>query len=220
MNITAIMTWLKGHWRTAVNTILSLSTAVSLGYGAITHNANKRLSEELIIANNNIEAYQDALNGSQQASNVLKLDIAKYKESTDSILNKLVETAKQNDIKPKEINVAATQSQVLDVTGSKGVRGDIITILKDSTYKDSIDYNNLTKVYYTIGKDTIDIRLTLENTQYLYTYSKKEYKNKKNFFQRLFTLDWKKVKKYKYKIVNSNDLIKTDSVRVVENIEL
>lgn len=214
------MTWLKGHWRTAVNTILSLSTAVSLGYGAITHNANKRLSEELIIANNNIEAYQDALNGSQQASNVLKLDIAKYKESTDSILNKLVETAKQNDIKPKEINVAATQSQVLDVTGSKGVRGDIITILKDSTYKDSIDYNNLTKVYYTIGKDTIDIRLTLENTQYLYTYSKKEYKNKKNFFQRLFTLDWKKVKKYKYKIVNSNDLIKTDSVRVVENIEL
>lgn len=131
-----------------------------------------------------------------------------------------METAKQNNVKPKEIRVAATQTQVTDVTGSKGVGGDIITILKDTTYQDSIDYNKLTKVYYTIGKDTVSVRLKLENTQYLYTYSTKEYKNKKNFFQRLFTLDWKKVKKYKYKIINSNDLIKTDSVRVIEDVNL
>lgn len=220
MSITVILAWIKSHWKTVINAILSLSTALSLGYGIITHNINKRLSEELIMANNNIEAYQDALNGSQQASNVIKADLSKYKQSNDSLLNKLIETAKQNDVKPKEINVAATQTQVTDVTGSKGVGGDIITILKDSTYQDSINYNDLTKVYYTIGKDTIDIRLRLENQQYLYTYSKKEYKNKKNFFQRLFTLDWKKITKYKYKIINSNDLIKTDSVRVVENTNL
>lgn len=59
---------------------------------------------------------------------------------------------------------------------------------------------------------TIDLR----NTQYLYTYKTREYKNKKNFFQRLFTFDWKKVDRYKYEIVNSNDLIQEGDIRIVE----
>jgi hypothetical protein len=33
---------------------------------------------------------------------------------------------------------------------------------------------------------------------------------------RLLTLDFKKVNTYKYEIVNTNDLINTDSVRIVE----
>jgi len=47
-------------------------------------------------------------------------------------------------------------------------------------------------------------------------YNTKEYKNKKNFFKRLITLDFKKVKKTNYKIVDSNDLIHTSNVRVIE----
>lgn len=220
MNITTMWMWLKSHWKTVANTILSVSTALSFGYGIITHNTNKKLSEELNIANNNIEAYQDALNGSQQAFGVLKADFSKYKQSNDSILRKLVDTAKENDINPKEINTAATQKQVVDVTSSKGVGGDIITILKDTTYQDSIQYNDLTSVHYTIGKDTVSVRLKLDNTQYLYVYSTKEYKNNKNFFQRLFTLDWKRVKRYKYKIINTNDLLKSEDVTVIESTDI
>lgn len=171
------------------------------------------------MAQNNIEAYQDALNGSQQASNVLQVDLSKYKQINDSLIQEIAKMAKENDIKPKEIKTAATQKQTIDVTSSKGVGGDIITILKDTTYQDSIEYNNLTKVYYTIGRDTVNVRLKLDNKQYLYVYTKKEYKNKKNFLQRLFTFDWKKITKYKYKIINTNDLLKTDSVRVIENIK-
>ena len=99
-----------------------------------------------------------------------------------------------------------------------GVRVDIITILKDSTYKDSLQYNNLTKVYYTIGKDSVNIKLDVKNTQFLYVYKHKQYKNKKNFFQRLFTFDWKKETRYKYKIVNTNDIMKEDSIRVIQAI--
>lgn len=33
---------------------------------------------------------------------------------------------------------------------------------------------------------------------------------------RLLTLDFKKIDTYKYEIVNTNDLINTDSVRIVE----
>jgi hypothetical protein len=60
------------------------------------------------------------------------------------------------------------------------------------------------------------IGLDIRNTQYIYLYTTREYKNKKNFLQRLFTLDWKKVTKHKYEIENTNDVIKTEDVRVVE----
>ena len=214
----AIMQLIKNNWRMLRNIVLGLLVASSLSFGIFYHNKANKLSEELKIANNNIEAYQDIVNDSQQASGVLKLDMNKLKEYNDKLIQQIDSIRKQNKIKSKELQVAATQKQILDVNKSKGVGGDIITIIKDSTYNDSIQYNNLTKIYYTIGKDSVNVRLKLNNTQYLYIYKHKEYKNKKNFFQRLFTFDWKKKYVYKYKIHNTNDLIKEDSVRVIESI--
>lgn len=214
----AIMQLIKNNWRMLRNIVLSLLVASSLSFGIFYHNKANKLSEELKIANNNIEAYQDIINDSQQASGVLKLDMNKLKEYNDKLIQQIDSIRKQNKIKSKELQVAATQKQILDVNKSKVVGGDIITIIKDSTYNDSIQYNNLTKIYYTIGKDSVSVRLKLDNTQYLYIYKHKEYKNKKNFFQRLFTFDWKKKYVYKYKIHNTNDLLKEDSVRVIESI--
>ena len=214
----AIMQLIKNNWRMLRNIVLGLLVASSLSFGIFYHNKANKLSEELKIANNNIEAYQDTVNDSQQASGVLKLDMNKLKEYNDKLIQQIDSIRKQNKIKSKELQVAATQKQILDVNKSKGVGGDIITIIKDSTYNDSIQYNNLTKIYYTIGKDSVNVRLKLDNTQYLYIYKHKEYKNKKNFFQRLFTFDWKKKYVYKYKIHNTNDLLKEDSVRVIESI--
>ena len=214
----AIMQLIKNNWRMLRNIVLGLLMASSLSFGIFYHNKANKLSEELKIANNNIEAYQDIVSDSQQASGVLKLDMNKLKEYNDKLVQQIDSIRKQNKIKSKELQVAATQKQILDVNKSKGVRGDIITIIKDSTYNDSIQYNDLTKIYYTIGKDSVNVRLKLNNTQYLYVYKHKEYKNKKNFFQRLFTLDWKKKYVYKYKIHNTNDLLKEDSVRVIESI--
>ena len=214
----AIMQLIKNNWRMLRNIVFGLLVASSLSFGIFYHNKANKLSEELKIANNNIEAYQDIVNDSQQASGVLKLDMNKLKEYNDKLIQQIDSIRKQNKIKSKELQVAATQKKILDVNKSKGVGGDIITIIKDSTYNDSIQYNNLTKIYYTIGKDSVNVRLKLNNTQYLYIYKHKEYKNKKNFFQRLFTFDWKKKYVYKYKIHNTNDLLKEDYVRVIESI--
>ena len=60
------------------------------------------------------------------------------------------------------------------------------------------------------------MRLDVNNTQYFYIYNLREYKNKKNLFKRLFTWDFKKVNKYKYQIVNTNELFDVSDVRVVE----
>lgn len=216
MNITAIITWLASHYKIAAKAILSLSVALLLIFAITTHKQNKKLSESLEMAQNNIEAYQGSLAGSQQANNVLKLDMSKLAKENDILLHKIDSVAKENKIKTSNLHTAATQTQTIYVNEGKGVGGDIITILKDSTYTDSIQFNDLTKVRYTIGRDTVNIGLDIKNTQYLYTFKTREYKNKKTFLKRLFTLDFKKVDRYKYKIVNTNDLLKTDSVRVIE----
>ena len=191
--------------------------AFLLAWGITLSNQNKKLSDGLEMAQNNIEAYQGSLAGSQQANNVLKLDIKTLREQNDKLLHNIDSVRNELKIKPKEVTTAATQTQTLYVNDGKGVQGDLVEILKDTTYNDSIKYNDLTTVYYTIGRDTVNIGINLENTQYLYIYHKKQYKNKKNFLQRLFTFDFKKVRKDWYEIVNTNNLLNTSDVRVVES---
>ena len=215
MTIKTILKYLFNNRKTLFKAISGLCVGLLLCWGVILHNQNKKLSQSLETAQNNIEAYQELYNDSQQASNVLKLTVEQLQNSKDSILNKLDSVRNELKIKPKQIRTAATQTQVMNVIGSKGVGGNII--VKDSIYTDSILYNPLTKVKYTIGNDTVNIAIDLRNEQYLYVYTKREYKNKKNFFKRLFTLDFKKVTKYKYNIVNTNDLLKSKDVRIVES---
>lgn len=217
MSILTIINWIVANWKSLFKAVLGLSVGLLLAWGITLSKQNKKLSESLEMAQNNIEAYQGSLAGSQQANNVLRLDIESLQQQNDKLLQNIDSVRKELKIKSKQINTAATQKQVLSVNESKGVQGDLIEILKDTTYNDSIKYNDLTTVHYTIGKDTVNIGIDLQNTQYLYIYSNREYKNKKCFLWRLLTLDFKKVTKYKYEIVNTNDLLNSEDVRIVES---
>ena len=214
--IGTILTGLVVHRNKLIKAICGLSVGLLIGWSAMLNHQNKKLSESLEMAQNNIEAYQGSLQGSQQANNVLKLTIDDLQNQNDNLVNKIDSVRKELKIKDKQLSNAATQTQIINVNQGKEVVGDIITILKDSIYKDSINFNDLTTVYYTIGKDTVNIGLDINNTQYLYLYTDRQYKNKKSFIKRLFTFDFKKLTRSKYKIVNTNDLIKVDSVRVIE----
>lgn len=210
------VSWILAHWKTFVKAILGLAVGVLIGWSVMLHKQNKKLSESLEMARNNIEAYQGVINGSQQANNVLQLDINELQTYNDELLHQLDSVREDLKIKDKQLKAAATQTQIINVSASKGVGGDLTEILKDTIYSDSIKYNPLTTVKYTIGKDTVSIGLDVRNTQYLFMYTTKEYKNKKSFLKRLITFDWKKVEKHKYEIENTNDVIKTDDVRIVE----
>lgn len=212
-----LMTWVVANRKSLFKAICGLFVGLLLAWNINLSTQNKKLSESLEMAQNNIEAYQGIVNNSQQANNVLVLDIKSLHEQNDKLLQQLDSVREELNIKPKQITTAATQNQVLYVKESKGVGGDLLEILKDTIYTDSLKYNDLTTVFYTIGRDTVDIGIDLKNTQYLYVYSTKEYKNKKSFLKRLFTLDFKKIKKYKYEIVNTNDLLKSEDVRIVES---
>lgn len=214
--IGTLLTWLVVHRDKAIQAICGLAVGLLLTWGVALHKENKKLSESLEMAQNNIEAYQGSLQDSQQANNVLKLSVEELQNYNDKLVHQIDSVREKLKIKPKQVTTAATQTQVVDVSDGKGVGGDLTVILKDTTYSDSIKYNDLTTVYYTIGKDTVNVGLNFQNTQYLYTYNEKVYKNKKSFLKRLFTLDFKKVNKFKYYIENTNDLLKTTDVRVIE----
>lgn len=221
MNSAMILSWLMSHRKIAFKALLSLLVGLLVVFSINIYKQNKRLSKSLEMAQNNIEAYQGILNGSQQANNVLKLDMSQLRNINDSLIQKIDSVREQLKLKPKVIKTTATQTQTIYVTASKGVRGqDIIkTIQRDTIYKDTIQINPLTKVNYTIGKDTVSVNLDIKNQQFLYVYKHRQYKNKKSFIKRLFTLDFKKVDMYKYQIVNTNDIIKTSDVRVIEAID-
>ena len=208
--------WLLKNYKTVFGAVLGLSVALLVVWSINLHSQNKKLTERLEAASNNIETYQNIIAGAEEQNGVLKLTIADMVISRDKLLQQLDSVRAANKIKPANLTTAATQTQHVNVNGGKGVDGDLTVILKDTTYTDSIQYNPLTKVYYTIGRDTVNVGIDLQNTQYLYTYKQKEYKNKKSFIKRLFTLDFKKVQKNKYVITNTNDLIQTSDVRVIE----
>lgn len=221
MNSAMILSWLISHKKIAFKALLNLLVGLLVVFSINIYKQNKRLSKSLEMAQNNIEAYQGILNGSQQANNVLKLNMSQLRNINDSLIQKIDSVREQLKLKPKVIKTTATQTQTIYVTASKGVRGqDIIkTIQRDTVYKDTIQINPLTKVNYTIGKDTVSVNLDIKNQQFLYVYKHRQYKNKKSFIKRLFTLDFKKIDMYKYQIVNTNDIIKTSDVRVIEAID-
>lgn len=209
--------WIVANRKSLFKAICGLSVGLLLAWGITLSKQNKKLSESLQTAQNNIEAYQGIVNDSQQANNVLQLDMESLRQQNDKLLQQVDSVSKELKIKSNQIKTAATQTQTLYVNDGKGVGGDLVEILKDTIYSDSINYNDLTTVYYTIGRDTVNIALKIQNTQYLYIYDKKEYKNKKSFLKRLFTLDFKKVRKTKYQIVNTNNLLDTSDVRIIES---
>jgi len=64
--------------------------------------------------------------------------MTKLSQQNDSLIKEIDKVRKEKKIKSSNLNSAATQTQVIYVNNSKGVRGDIITILKDTTYTDTM----------------------------------------------------------------------------------
>ena len=107
MTIKTILKYLFNNRKTLFKAISGLCVGLLLCWGVILHNQNKKLSQSLETAQNNIEAYQGLLSDSQQASNVLKLTVEQLQNSKDSVLHKLDSVRKELKIKPKQLHTAA-----------------------------------------------------------------------------------------------------------------
>lgn len=219
--ITTILSLLTSVMKkVSFKAICGLAVALSIAFNIFLWKRNNKLSESLEMAKNNIESYEGALFDKAERNRALRFDVEQLQNSNDKLIQQLDSVIKSNKVKPSKVQTAATQTQEILVTSSREVDGESIQINTPTKhYKDSIHFNEYTIVSYDITEDTIDIELSIKNTQYLYTYKEKEWKNKKSFFKRLFTLDFKKQWKYNYQIVNTNDIIETSDVRVIEITE-
>lgn len=70
-----MITWLLKNYKTVLGAVLGLSVALLLGWGIMLHKQNKKLSERLETAFNNIEAYQDIVSGNEKDKLTLQLTI-------------------------------------------------------------------------------------------------------------------------------------------------
>ena len=57
MEILTILKWLMNHWKIAVKAICVAAVAFLLSWGITNHVENKKLTERLEMAQNNVEAY-------------------------------------------------------------------------------------------------------------------------------------------------------------------
>ena len=74
--MATIIAWLLKNPKTVIRAVLGLSVACLIAWGVILHKQNKKLSERLETALNNVEAYQGIINGAEEQNNVLKLTVA------------------------------------------------------------------------------------------------------------------------------------------------
>lgn len=180
-------------------------------FGVVAYNSyvNMRNERDRYIGNQN--AYVDIINRKIDNARVLELTVADLRNSNDKMIHytdSVRKSLKRPKNKPGDVSVGAgTSINVRDT--------NIIINQCDFKLDTTINYNKFTKSSIKINKDTLITGLNINNILSLFVYSHGEFVNTyKNGWIRFWHFDWKKEYVLKYDIVNSNDLIKTDSVRV------
>jgi hypothetical protein len=65
--MATIIAWLLKNYKTVLGAVLGLSVAFLLGWGIMLHRQNKKLSERLETAFNNIEAYENIVSHNEES---------------------------------------------------------------------------------------------------------------------------------------------------------
>lgn len=210
ISLMTIITGIKKYYMIAVLAILGL-----------LYFQNTNLHKQLIKKENRIEQldnnlnyYQDRLNGSIEKNRVLSLTVDELKDSKDSLLIEINKFRKQLKLKDKEI--AQTQASVIHLVDT------VMYTLPDSL-KQSVDFpvqhislNEFTTIDVSRQNAELNIKVDIWNTQVLFIRKRRVYKHKYSTgWARFWHFDWKKVPIHEYEIHNTNPLIKTTDVRIV-----
>lgn len=178
-------------------------------YGYIITGKLQDTRDQLNTTENNLAYYESLTSTSNKENRVLQLTINQLQTSNDSLLNKLDQTRKELKIKDSEIKSGAYIKTV--------IKDSIHTVVKDKDFKKLLQLNPLTLITVEKTDSLLNVKLDLQNEQYLYVRRKKVYKNiYKNGWQRFWHFDWKKREISEYQIYNTNPLIKVNETRVVE----
>lgn len=195
--------------KTNFSTIAVIIIGILTAFLFIQNNKLTKYSQDIDRLNNNILYYQEQMDSTVNDNRTLQLTIEDFKNSNDSIINKLDQVREDLKIKDKELIQAQAQQQEIKL--------DTTVVVQEDNFTKEIKPNNLTSLLI-IKKDSfLTAKLDIKNEQFLYLASKREYKRQyKNFFRRLCHFDFKKRTVYKYEIHNTNDLIEVTNTRLIQ----
>lgn len=203
--ILQVVSWFKKYYKIIAVIVISILTAI-LFY---QHDQLQKKNLEIDRVTNNYEFYMKQTAESIQQNQVLQLTLNEYKETKDSLIQKIKATQKKLKIKEKELSQVQIQEQEIVY--------DTTVVVKSNDFEVEIKPNSLTSIIISRKDTLLKHRLDIRNSQTVFVGQKKIYKRQyKNWFQRLLHFDFKKKTIYKYQIDNSNKLIKIENTRIVE----
>lgn len=203
--ITNLINWFSKNNKLLAVIIITIFSAIFV----FQHNQLNNKQKEIDRLYNNCLYYQSISDSTIQNNRVLQLTLDDISNSNDSLVKEIELQRKQLNIKKKEVQQATMQSQTINVDTTIIVHNDDFTI--------DIKPNELTSILISRKDSILSAKLEINNSQTIFITQKKEYKRKyKNWLTRLIHLDFKKINSRQYQIVNSNDLIKTKDVRIIE----
>lgn len=203
--ITKLIDWFSKNNKLLAVIIIMIFSAIFV----FQHNQLNNRQKEIDRLYNNYLYYQSLSDSTVQSNRILQLTIDDITNSNDSLIKEIELRRKQLNIKKKEVQQATIQSQTINVDTTIIVHNDDFTI--------DIKPNELTSILISRKDSILSAKLEINNSQTIFITQKKEYKRKyKNWLTRLLHLDFKKINSRQYQIVNSNDLIKTKDVRIIE----
>lgn len=203
--ILQVVSWFKKYYKIIAVIVISILTAI-LFY---QHDQLQKKNLEIDRVTNNYEFYMKQTAESIQQNQVLQLTLNEYKETKDSLIQKIKATQKKLKIKEKELSQMQIQEQE--------IVHDTTVVVKSNDFEVEIKPNSLTSIIISRKDTLLKHHLDIRNSQTVFVGQKKIYKRQyKNWFQRLLHFDFKKKTIYKYQIDNSNKLIKIENTRIVE----
>lgn len=203
--ILQVVSWFKKYYKIIAVIVISILTAI-LFY---QHDQLQKKNLEIDRVTNNYEFYMKQTAESIQQNQVLQLTLNEYKETKDSLIQKIKATQKKLKIKEKELSQVQIQEQE--------IVHDTTVVVKSNDFEVEIKPNSLTSIIISRKDTLLKHHLDIRNSQTVFVGQKKIYRRQyKNWFQRLLHFDFKKKTIYKYQIDNSNKLIKIENTRIVE----
>lgn len=203
--ILQVVSWFKKYYKIIAVIVISILTAI-LFY---QHDQLQKKNLEIDRVTNNYEFYMKQTVESIKQNQVLQLTLNEYKETKDSLIQKIKATQKKLKIKEKELSQVQIQEQE--------IVHDTTVVVKSNDFEVEIKPNSLTSIIISKKDTLLKHHLDIRNSQTVFVGQKKIYKRQyKNWFQRLLHFDFKKKTIYKYQIDNSNKLIKIENTRIVE----
>lgn len=219
MKLLTILKTYISYAKTYISKYLWVAIAVLVvslaGTTKVLYNKTKAQDAEIAMLTNNVKQYESLAGGLTKDNRVLELKLGDLSHSNDSLVQMLDSTRKVLKIKDKQLKMAMSMSTV--------IRDTTIVELPDTVncnFNETLKPNALTTYKISRVGNKLEHIAEIFNVQDLFVITNKEYRRQyKNFFIRLFHLDFKKDEINRYKIVNTNLSITVLDTRVINIVQ-